>query len=130
MQRLLLITVIATLAAASPAAAQDPVQDAYGGSGVLGESGENTTGSGTPDATSPTPSSTSNLPSRTQSSTRNPPPPDTATRTRSLEPRPVSPRPGQQLPFTGFDISLLLLGGATLLALGFGLRRASRGLPV
>jgi len=50
--------------------------------------------------------------------------------TRSLEPRPVSPGPGQQLPFTGFDIALLVLGGAALLALGFGLRHASRDIPV
>jgi hypothetical protein len=34
------------------------------------------------------------------------------------------------LPFTGLDIALLALGGATLLALGFGLRRASRDMPV
>ena len=131
MQRLLLISVVASLAAATPAVAQDPIQDAYGGSGVLGEAGQ-TTGSGMPDATEPAPT--------TGSSTDNPLPPPAggqqalpptaATTTRGLVPRPLSPGPGQQLPFTGLDIALLVFGGAMLLALGFGLRRASGGMPV
>jgi hypothetical protein len=136
MRRLLLITVIALLAAATPAVAQDPVQDAYGGSGVLGESG--TTGSGTPDNASPANASPGNASTDTGSS------PATATGSgaesaqpsggvataSALIPRPVSPAPGQQLPFTGFDIALLVLGGGLLLALGFGLRRASRDISV
>lgn len=136
MQRLLVTTVIAVLAAAGPAVAQDPVKDAYGGAGVLGETGGVTGGSGTPDATRPAPTTASSTPSpqpppapTTAGGTPNPPPPP-ATTTRGLAPRPVSPGPGQQLPFTGFDIALLVLGGATLLALGFGLRRASRDVPV
>jgi hypothetical protein len=39
----------------------------------------------------------------------------------------AKPAAGSQLPFTGFDVSLLILGGVVLVGIGFGMRRiASR----
>jgi hypothetical protein len=116
MHRRLLICVVAFLASAAPAVAQDPVQDAYGGSGVQGVTVDPSTGSGTPDEGNPPAADEATGDDTTPGSP-----------TRSATPsQAVTPAPGQQLPFTGFDIALLVLGGGVLLALGFGLRRASR----
>jgi hypothetical protein len=38
------------------------------------------------------------------------------------------PTPNQQLPFTGLDVVLLVVGGGTLLGAGFVVRRVSRRL--
>jgi hypothetical protein len=35
----------------------------------------------------------------------------------------AKPAEGSQLPFTGFDVSLLVLGGLVLVGIGFGMRR-------
>jgi hypothetical protein len=35
----------------------------------------------------------------------------------------AKPAAGSQLPFTGFDVSLLILGGVVLVGIGFGMRR-------
>jgi hypothetical protein len=126
MQRRLLISVIAFLAMTSPAVAQDPVQDAYGGSGVKGEVIAPSGGSGTPDA------GTGGAGTGAGTGSANPAGDGVASRavTPPAPARSVTPAPGRQLPFTGFDIALLVLGGGVLLALGFGLRRASRDIAV
>jgi hypothetical protein len=93
---------------AAPAMAQDPTQDAYGG--VLGgqEVDEDNGGGGVaPDEASGGGGGSS---------------PEAAT---------VSPPPTQQvsegsLPFTGFEVGVVLLMGAGLVGLGLVLRRAGR----
>jgi predicted cobalt transporter CbtA len=38
----------------------------------------------------------------------------------------AQPAEGSQLPFTGFDVTLLIIGGAVLVGIGFGMRRLAR----
>lgn len=114
MRSLLAILIAAFLVGgfAGSAAAQSPTQDAYGG--VLGEQVED-------DDTTPPPSE---------------PRPETEPGAGDEVAEPVSEpvvvshaQTGSSLPFTGLDLAVVVLIGAGLLGLGFGLRWASRRTP-
>ena len=100
---LVLLALLAGLTAASPAAAQQSVQDGYGGqSQVLGEVG----------STDSAPSSSA-APTAAQSQPGAP-----VTRAQEVK--------NGNLPFTGLDIALLGVGGGLLLGLGLVVRRVTR----
>jgi hypothetical protein len=56
-----------------------------------------------------------------QISTQNEPPDSTTTTTAASQ-----PDEGGNLPFTGFDVALIMAAGAVLLGMGIGIRRLSR----
>jgi hypothetical protein len=111
MHRLVIVGVlIALLAAAAPAAAQDSVRDGYGGRAgdVLGEVGtveENAGGNQPSQASSPSAATPASAP------------------TAAAAPAQLNER---TLPFTGADIALLATGGLALLGMGVAMRRAAR----
>ena len=99
----LLVAVVAGLAVASPAAAQDSVRDGYGGAaGVLGEVDTVAPSSGSAPSASETPAAPAAPVSQAQ------------------------PVDSGELPFTGLDIALLGAGGGLLLGLGLLVRRMTR----
>ncbi len=113
----ILATIVAVFSCTSVAVAQDPVGDAYGGEGaVQGEvqgSGSEGTGS---EGTAGTPAG------------------ETAGTTAGTEALSASAGDGDSdgsgsLPFTGFDVLLLILGGAVLIGAGALIRRLTPATP-
>jgi hypothetical protein len=101
---------VAALAGSAPAYAQTSSYDTYGGKGQVEQEVERgSTTPATPSGNSP--QTTPNTP---------------VTATPQAPPTPVRTVPKGTLPFTGFDIGLLLAGGGVLLGLGIALRRLSR----
>ena len=117
MQRILLISLITTLAVAAPAIAQTPVQDAYGGAGRVASEVAN---SG--DGPGAVPAGAGNVGTADAGNTTG-----NAAATGNVPVRAAaSPLRGDELPFTGLDVGLVAVGGLMLLALGVGVRRVSR----
>jgi hypothetical protein len=102
---------VAALAGSAPAYAQTSSYDTYGGKGQVEQEVERgSTTPATPSGNSP------------QTTTPNTP----VTATPQAPVTPVREVPKGTLPFTGFDIGLLLVGGGVLLGLGVAMRRLSR----
>lgn len=129
MKRISVLTVSCLLLLTASAAAQNPVGDAYGGAGSVGSGVAPATGSGatppgdvlvTPPVVTPPPNQGSGEPD------------DTAVVANKATGSPVAKAAAEQdlrgdsLPFTGFDIILMLTGAGVLLVAGVGMRRLSR----
>ena len=110
LRKVMMLAAVACFAGAAPAIAQDSVQDGYGGKAdILGEVG---TVEETPAAdAAPAPA---NQPAEAGA------PGDAAA---------AAPVESGSLPFTGLDVALLGIGGALLLGIGLGMRRATRHHP-
>lgn len=117
MQRILLISLVTTLAVAAPAIAQTPVQDAYNRDAQV--AAEVVTGGDGPGAV---PAGAGNAGAADAGNTTG-----NAAATGNVPVRAAaSPLRGDELPFTGLDVGLVAAGGLMLLALGVGVRRVSR----
>ncbi len=111
MKRLIMFALVVALMAAGPAYGQSASKDTYGGKGGVIS---NISGGGPPssDPSSASPSSASH-------------------NSASVDPSTSSASSGSgkgSLPFTGFDVMLLAIGGAALVGVGMGVRRLSRPL--
>lgn len=103
MTRILILTICSVLLVTAPAAAQGPVGNAYGGAGAVpSEVAGATDGQAGEAGTAATPV------------------PAAAREAAAQDLR------GDSLPFTGFDILLMLTGAGALLLVGVGMRRFSR----
>ena len=137
MKRMMVAALIgAPLAFASPAMAQSPAADGYGGQGVLGSSA---TGVASAPATGQAQAGSGVLGSSAQGtapagSSGTAPASTTGTGTRTLvalsTSTPVAATGTEAtstgLPFTGLDVRLLVAGGLGLLLLGVAFRRLAR----
>jgi hypothetical protein len=131
--------VVACSCAAPSALAQDPIDGAYGGQGTVGGLVGTTTptlqqqqldaAQAVPNPEGTTPEAGETLGALQQPGTEGVP------RQASEGPQgnpaalPATDLGGQSLPFTGFDLTLMVLGAFALLGLGLVLRRASRPVP-
>lgn len=132
MKRISVLTVACLLLVSASAAAQNPVGDAYGGAGSV-PSGVATTGGGStapgvvvaPPVVAPPTQGSGDVVDDTgagtgPAETTGSPADAVATAAGAQDLR------GDSLPFTGFDLLLMLTGAGVLLAAGMGMRRLSR----
>lgn len=109
MKRLIMFALVVALMAAGPAYGQSASKDTYGGKGGV----------------------ISNISGGPPSSSHNAASPSSASHnSASVDPSAsASSTSGKgSLPFTGFDVMLLAIGGAALVGVGMGVRRLSRPL--
>lgn len=136
--RITLLSVMSAglLATSGTALAQTPASDAYGGSGSVpgtviapeaaevtpGEAGEAPAVLGAIEA--------GEAPTVAGATATSPPagaaPATAAGPTAVARPTATSAAPSGSLPFTGFDLTLIALGGLVLIGIGFGARRLTR----
>lgn len=112
------LTLVASVALAGPAYAQESAEDAYGGAGQL-------------PATVVTPSDAVQVQgaTATQPAAGQPVSSVAPTATQSAPVAAATPTNtvgNGKLPFTGFDLALIALGGLALVGVGFGMRHVSR----
>jgi hypothetical protein len=130
MKRISVLTIACLMLMTASAAAQTPVGDAYGGAGSVGSgvasgtAGSNATGGGTnATAGSGTPVPGSGV---AQASNEGSPQATNAEGVGTATAAAAKDLRGDSLPFTGFDLMLMLTGAGALLAAGMGMRRLSR----
>ena len=132
--RLALLTLVATLALATSAFAQSPVAGGYGGAG---NSVAQVAPSTAPVTAQGVPSSAAQeaAPEPAEDTVAAASAPEDVVGTADSAAQQSAPQPVAQitdtsgLPFTGFDLALIALGGLALVALGLAMRRLTRLLP-
>jgi len=104
------------LICAPPVAAQDPIVDGYGGAGgVAPQVVSGTAGSGAPEAFGTNGADRSGVAPGAERA--------------SADTQGLADQGGNELPFTGFDVALIIAGGLLLLSIGLGARWLSRSQP-